>query len=77
MVLDLKNIIIHAFTPEKRAYYNLEGLWTLLKDPLKGLSQEETVELFLKNWELRPEKKEFIKDTEDSDIPVEEACMEK
>jgi len=27
VVIDYADVVIHAFLPEKRAYYDLEGLW--------------------------------------------------
>ncbi|KAI9099876.1 Oligomerization domain-containing protein [Phlyctochytrium arcticum] len=40
MVLDIGRFIIHCFTPEARARYNLEGLWTAIADPLLSQSQD-------------------------------------
>ncbi|KAJ3040271.1 Mitochondrial assembly of ribosomal large subunit protein 1 [Rhizophlyctis rosea] len=40
MTLDTGKYIIHAFTPEARERYNLEGLWTAIKDPLLALTRQ-------------------------------------
>ncbi|KAJ3292920.1 hypothetical protein HK104_004898 [Borealophlyctis nickersoniae] len=44
MVLDTGRFILHCFTREARALYNLEGLWTAIKDPLLHLSRQGAVE---------------------------------
>jgi ribosome-associated protein len=28
LLLDYSDVIVHLFSPEKRAYYDLEGLWS-------------------------------------------------
>ena len=45
MVLDLGKFMIHLFSPEARTQYHLDGLWTLVRDPMLGLSKEETVQV--------------------------------
>ncbi|KAI9011259.1 Oligomerization domain-containing protein [Gaertneriomyces semiglobifer] len=40
MLIDLGRFIVHAFTPEARLQYNLEGLWTAIRDPLLTLARE-------------------------------------
>ncbi|KAJ3205806.1 hypothetical protein HDU67_008627 [Dinochytrium kinnereticum] len=40
MVLDLGRIVVHAMTPEARAHYDIEGLWTSLPESSR---QEEAV----------------------------------
>ncbi|KAJ3026291.1 hypothetical protein HK097_006483, partial [Rhizophlyctis rosea] len=65
MVLDIGRFIVHAFTPEARTQYNLEGLWTAIKDPLLALSNEAELDNELAaeealtaaslSWESHPE----------------------
>lgn len=31
LLLDYSDVIVHLFSPEKRAYYDLEGLWKQAK----------------------------------------------
>lgn len=75
MVLDLGRFIVHAFSPEARRQYDLDGLWTLVRDPMLGLDPKETADAVIRNWETRPVPKEHIKSTTAEDIPSEDSTL--
>ncbi|KAI9206697.1 Oligomerization domain-containing protein [Polychytrium aggregatum] len=93
MVLDAGHFIVHCFTPEARAHYNLEGLWTAVRDPmaalhrdLSPLDEDDTegeaqraleLELAGQAWEGRNENKIRIKQLEERDFMDEDELIER
>ncbi|TPX60075.1 hypothetical protein SpCBS45565_g07585 [Spizellomyces sp. 'palustris'] len=81
MVLDTGRFIIHCFTPEARARYNLEGLWTAIKDPLLALVRDADIEQQQlaeagRGWDSRPQEEFRIKDIERRHVLGEEEVVE-
>lgn len=35
IIVDMGKFVLHVFTPEVREYYDLEGLWTFVLDPMR------------------------------------------
>ncbi|TPX57703.1 hypothetical protein PhCBS80983_g03633 [Powellomyces hirtus] len=88
MVLDLGRFIVHCFTPEARARYNLEGLWTAIKDPLLALAREPDVDVgettserqlteAERGWDTRPKEDFRLKQIERKHVMAEEEVLEK
>ncbi|KAJ3019209.1 hypothetical protein HKX48_002285 [Thoreauomyces humboldtii] len=84
MVLDLGRFIVHCFTPEARARYNLEGLWTAIKDPLLALAREDEIETGEqqleeagRGWDTRPQEEYRIKQIERKHMLAEDEVLEK
>ncbi|KAI8593528.1 Oligomerization domain-containing protein [Geranomyces variabilis] len=89
MLVDLGRFIVHCFTPEARARYNLEGLWTVISDPLLALARESDVEVegndlmdrqleeAERSWDTRPAEDYRIKQIERKHIISEEEVLEK
>ncbi|KAJ3154493.1 Mitochondrial assembly of ribosomal large subunit protein 1 [Geranomyces michiganensis] len=89
MLVDLGRFIVHCFTPEARARYNLEGLWTVISDPLLALAREPDVEVEKddmlvrqleqaeRSWDTRPAEDYRIKQIERKHIFTEEEVLEK
>lgn len=83
MVLDTGRFIIHCFTPEARARYNLEGLWTAIKDPLLALARNANVDVQQqlteaeRGWDSRPREEFRIKQIERKHMLAEEEVVDR
>ncbi|KAJ3175664.1 Mitochondrial assembly of ribosomal large subunit protein 1 [Geranomyces variabilis] len=89
MLVDLGRFIVHCFTPEARARYNLEGLWTVISDPLLALARESDVEVGRddlmdkqleeaeRSWDTRPAEDYRLKQIERKHIISEDEVLEK
>ncbi|KAJ3196018.1 Mitochondrial assembly of ribosomal large subunit protein 1 [Irineochytrium annulatum] len=86
MVLDLGRFVIHALTPEARAHYDIEGLWTSIRPESASverrlMSDEEYEKEMLASveraWEARPTTLVKTKQTEAEDLSDEQDVIKR
>lgn len=55
IIVDMGKFVLHVFTQEVREYYDLEGLWTFVIDPmtLRRRDQDQKAAMLLKATEKR------------------------
>ena len=75
MVVDLGRYMIHIFSPESRRAYDLDGLWTLIRDPMMGLANEAKAQRVMDGFAALEPPVKHIKDLQEKDIPTEDMVM--
>ena len=62
--------ILHVFTSDARRYYDLEGLWTLIIDPMKesNLTNDLIAARVLRNFKSKMDQKVDQDDDADKDF---------
>jgi hypothetical protein len=75
MVVDLGRYMLHIFSPESRKAYDIDGLWTLIRDPMLGLGNEAKAQRVIESFKAFEPPSKHIKDLEEKDIPTEDVVM--